>query len=159
MLDRENNTFTITDNDTKRTVTAKAFTGGHTTGGKIISPGPYDGEIPAPNGTYNIVDNPNPKKGREDWFGLLIQDSRMDDYLDDHLNENREPRSGVRLHMGTYSKGCVTISGQQENAENKWKLIRDLLKETKKGEVEFITGPHFYNFSKKITNYGTLVIK
>jgi hypothetical protein len=61
--------------------------------------------------------------------------------------------------MGTYSQGCVTISGQQENAEKKWKQIGDILKETKKEELEFIQGPHFYNFSKKITNYGTLIIK
>jgi RHS repeat-associated protein len=155
VLDRKNNTFTVTDNDTKRSVTAQAFTGGHVSSNlTIISPG-LPLEIPAPGGVYNIVDNPNSGLGKEDWYGLFMQDSRMDDYLDD----NGKERSGVRLHLGGVSHGCVTVNRYSRDAGKKWQEIRDTINSTKKEKMKFREGPHFWNGTGETTNYGTLTIK
>lgn len=107
VLDTKLNILTITDNNSHVTVTAPAFTGGHADPktGKITSPG-VTPEVSAPAGTYYIIPNPNPKPGHEGWFGLIRADDRLDDYFDDDGNQ----RSGVGLHLGGKSWGCVTVN-------------------------------------------------
>ncbi len=155
VLDTKANTLTITDDDTKMGLTVQAFSGGHVNPGcSILSPGTGE-ESPAPGGAYNIVDNPNPRSGTEDWFGLFKQDERMDDYFED----NGKERNGVRLHSGRLSHGCVTVTGCQPDAAKKWKEIRDIIKNTKKEKLKFIQGPHWWNPWGETTKYGTLTIK
>jgi RHS repeat-associated protein len=154
-LDSKAFTITFSDNDSKQTTNAQAFTGGHVNSdGSIKSPG-TGLEAPAPAGDYWIIDNPNPKKGHEGWYGLIKKDDRLDDYFEDDGNT----RSGVRLHLGRISWGCVTVNINQPDATTKWKSIQDLINGTKTDTIEFITGPHFWNRCKKVKTYGTLTIK
>jgi hypothetical protein len=119
-----------------------------------VSPGTGQ-EVPAPAGEYWIIDNPNPKDGHEGWYGLIKKDSRLDDYFED----NGKTRSGVRLHLGRISWGCVTVNVNQPDAATKWKNIQDLINGTKTGTIDFIAGPHWWNRCKTIKTYGTLTIK
>jgi uncharacterized protein RhaS with RHS repeats len=145
----------VTDNDTKKSITVDAFTGGHVNKDcSVVSPGPGP-EIPAPAGPYFIVDNPNPTPGHEDWYGLFRQDKRMDDYFKDQGKD----RSGVRLHLGGRSYGCVTVKNCQPDAEKKWKELRNLINSTKTEKLKFIKGPHWYNKEGETTKYGTITIK
>lgn len=154
-LDTHSQTLTVTDLDTGDTVTVGAFTGGHVQpDGQAISPG-SGLEWPAPAGNYLIVDNPNFSPRHEDWFGLFRDDERIDDYFDDRDSE----RSGVRLHQGGTSWGCVTVNKRQADAEKKWKEVRRLINGTKKNEIEFRKGPHWWNGTGNITSYGTLTIR
>lgn len=97
----------------------------------------------------------NPRPGSEDWYGLFRQDERMDDYFED----NGKERSGVRLHLGGISHGCVTVSRCQPDAAKKWKEIRDMINSTKKEKLKFIKGPHWWNREGETTKYGTIIIK
>ena len=140
VLDRKAFTVDFSDNDSPKTAKAQAFTGGHANSdATIVSPGTGK-ESPAPAGDYWIVDNPNPIPGHEDWYGLIKKDSRIDDYFDD----NGKKRSGVRLHVGRVSWGCVTVNDKQPDAASKWKSIQDLLNGTKTDTIDFITGPHWW---------------
>ncbi len=96
-LDTSINTLTVVDLQTNASVVVNAFTGGHVDlrNGLIFSPG-LGQEIPAQNGTYHITDNPNFRADHPDWFGLLRQDNRIDDYFSDNGNL----RGGTRLHSG-----------------------------------------------------------
>lgn len=156
VLDPVNHTITVTDKDTGKSITVQTFTGGHTTAKcEIISPGTDPKEWPAPGGKYVIVDNPNPRKGTEEWFGLFRIDKRMDDYFD----QNGIERSGVRLHPGSMSFGCVTVTKCQDDGEKKWKELRDLIKNTKTEKINFRAGPHWWNPTQTTTKYGTITIK
>ena len=153
ILDRQTSTLTVTDVDSGQSVTVQAFTGGVSfPDGRINSPGkaPY---TPAPNGVYLITNNPHPKPGAEDWYGLLYNDARTDDYKDDC------GRSGFRLHEGHVSDGCVTVNKYQPGADDKWNQVRNLINNTKTDTVDMRTGPHWYNGSQTMTMYGTLTIK
>ncbi len=150
ILDSHNNTLTIVDMDTKKRITIQALTGGHSTPNGIVSPG-NPPEIPMPDGYYKIVDHPNPKPFQMDWYGLLRDDSRSDDY------DDKTGRSGFRLHKGTTSFGCATVDGYQNDAERKWKELRDLINNTKTTESNYKTGPHWWNRTKKITVYGYIL--
>ena len=156
VLDTKNNTLTITDNDTKESITAQAFTGGYVRvkDGAIISPGESP-QTPAPLGTYNIVDNPNPSPQKSDWYGLFKQDILINDYCFDCLKE----RDGIRLHLGSLSHGCVTVSESQADAEKKWKKIREIINNTKKERIRFTKGRWFFTEEGETTKYGTLIIK
>ena len=102
VLDTSSNKLTITDAERSLTFVVEAFTGGEIDEGVIVSPG-VSPQIPAPKGEYYIVDNPNPRQGTESWFGLFYKDDRIDDYVD----INGVTRSGIRLHGGSVSHGCV----------------------------------------------------
>lgn len=154
-LNTATNTINFTDRDTGETVTAEAFTGGQAGSDGSLN-FPSEGKYrPAPPGTYDIVDNPNPVEGRMDWYGLFKQDDRPDDYF---LDEE-QLRDGVRLHRGQTSFGCVTVNQHQADARAKWRAIRALLAKTKKGEMEFRAGPHWWNSTSTTTVYGSLTIK
>jgi hypothetical protein len=155
VLDTSTNTITITDSDTNPTITADAFTGGKVNPDGTITPGTAPPYTPAPKGDYIIVDNPNPGPGKEDWYGLFKDDDRIDDYFDD----NGTQRGGVRLHKGGISHGCVTVSKEQDQAEELWRKIRDAIAKTKTENQQFIKGPHWWNGTGSTTKYGTLTIK
>lgn len=155
VLDTKTNQLTITDRDTGQTKTMEAFTGGKASrDGSIQSPGEHP-QIPAPAGSYIIVDNPNPTPGHEDWYGLFKDDDRIDDYFVDQDNE----RSGVRLHKGGLSYGCVTVNKYQYAADQKWNDMRRIINGTSTESIEFIKGPHFWNPTGKTKSYGTLTIQ
>jgi uncharacterized protein RhaS with RHS repeats len=154
-FDPKTGKLTATDDDTKKSITVDAFTGGHINPDcSVVSPGKSP-EIPAPSGPYFIVPNPNPKPGHEDWYGLFRQDGRIDDYFQDQGSE----RSGVRLHLGGLSYGCVTVKKCQPDSEKKWKELRNLINSTKTQKLKYIQGPHWWNKEGETTKYGTITIK
>jgi hypothetical protein len=154
-LNTKARTLTVTDRVTKKSKTVQAFTGGHVQPHdcSIISPG-LGAQAPAPFGTYDIVDNPNPKMGHEEWYGLFKHDARTDDYFDDQDKE----RSGVRLHLGMLSHGCVTVVKCQPDASAKWNEIHEMINDTKKEKLKFVQGPHWWNREGETTKYGTITI-
>ncbi|WP_299598315.1 RHS repeat-associated core domain-containing protein [uncultured Microbulbifer sp.] len=156
VLDTSLNQLSVYDNDTGDKYIVAAFTGGHIDPetGAIISPGTGK-EQPAPKGNYYIVDNPNPIAGREDWFGLFYIDERVDDYLID----GGEDRSGIRLHGGGISHGCVTVNNYTANKAEHWNNVHSLIHSTKTETLEFIQGPHFWNPKGETNFYGVLTIK
>ncbi|MGZ3912011.1 MAG: tlde1 domain-containing protein [Flavisolibacter sp.] len=130
--------------------------GGHADAdGTITSPGYTAEEVSAPNGVYSITDNPNVKPGHEDWFGVIKQDDRIDDYFADGGNI----RSGIRLHMGKTSWGCATVNEYSPGSDHHWQRIKDLIGNTSTTTLDFRNGPHWYNGTNQLTNYGTLTIK
>lgn len=155
VFDPNNHTLTITDNDTGKSVTVEAFTGGHVGENCTVVPGTSPLEVPVPAGKYLLVDNPNPRSGREDWLGVFKKDDRIDDYFKDGKKE----RSGIRFHKGQVSHGCVTVTDCQQDADKKWKQIQDMLKDTKKETIEFEKGPHWWNPTGKCTKYGDITVK
>ena len=157
VLDTTANTLTVTDLDTKQKITVSAFTGGHSFNGKITQPNTGK-ELPAPAGVYFITDNPNPNPNHVGWYGLIRNDKRLDDYNDDGCKGSNT--EGIRLHLGQLSWGCVTVDQNQPNAAALWGSIQTLINNTKKGDpIDFITGPHVWNGTKQMPNYGFLTIK
>jgi len=155
VLDTKNNTLTVTDLDTKQTVTAKAFTGGEVQNdGKIACKEP--GQKPAPKGTYLIVDQPNPKRTNTDWFGLFKDDALVNDYTTD---EDWSSRSGIRLHLGSLSKGCVTVNERENGGKTNWEKIKSLIKSTKKSKLSFSEREYLPIPRRETTLYGTLTVK
>lgn len=156
MMNRDGKYVTVTDPGTGKSVTANAFSGGHIDReiNSMVSPG-VGKEMPAPPGSYYIVDNPNPKASHGDWYGLLKIDDRIDDYLDDQ----GKPRSGIRFHPGSTSHGCVTVPNLDASDKEKWNQIKEMLNGTKPSLIDFRKGPHWWNGTGKIKSYGTLTIK
>jgi RHS repeat-associated protein len=153
-LDTGTNTLTLTDVDIFESVTVTAFTGGHIDidNGLIFSPG-SGSEVPAPNGSYLITDNPNYRLDHPDWFGLMKKDDRIDDYF----YNNGKQRGGARLHGGRMSFGCVTINTRDGKEE--WNKVLKLLQNTNTNKLQFRTGPHWWNSTGTTNLYGTLNIK
>ncbi len=153
VLDTGNKTLTITDKDTGKSTSASAFTGGRADKQCNVSVGPpSSGEIPVPKGFYLIGPDP---KGRNGWYGVFSIDGRIDDYFDDKGTQ----RSGIRLHLGTWSQGCVTVCANQPDAKKKYDEIKALINNTKTEKNDFRDGPHWWNDAKEITVYGVLVVK
>jgi len=131
--------LSITDNDTGQTVIAPAFSG---------MPSLYQ---PSPNGTYTISDFPWGRSGQDNYFALLLNDGRLDDYADGYPS-NYDPNrtmSNIRLHSGYQSHACVTVPSDSES--NPWLPIQNLLNNTALGEPIEIGGQSF-------PNYGTLTV-
>lgn len=145
VLNRTTNRLAIMDIDTKQMVVTTAFSGGHISMGQIVSPGSGK-EIPAPNGTYIITNNPNPKKHQVGWYGLL---RKGDGKLDDFYNG----RGGFRLHSGTVSHGCVTVDSTDNN---NWEKVSKLLNSTKTTQVTY--EEPWYSPNKPMTRYGEIEI-
>lgn len=152
VLDRNAGTLTVTDNDTGRSVTASAFTGGNTNPGS----GWNIREIAAPDGVYYITPNVNPKAGHEEWFSLLQKKIRIDDTFY-HYGLRR---SGARLHWGGQSFGCVTVDKNTPGNEKSWKAIRAMIMSTKRSTINY--HPDYSSFqwgTVNLPSYGTLTIK
>ena len=155
VLDTSTNRLTLVDNDTGSSLIVEAFTGGHVNqNGDIVSPG-VGAQIPAPKGEYYIVNNPNPVLGREDWFGLFYIDDRIDDYT----KVGGVTRSGIRLHGGGISNGCVTVNNYTEHGSEQWESVYQFIQGTEKSTIDFVKGPYFWNPVGTATLYGTLTIK
>jgi RHS repeat-associated protein len=154
ILNTNSGTLSVTDNNTGANVKAGAFTGGRADySGRInhTGTGLY---IPAPAGTYYIVPNPNPFS-EPGWFGLMKQDDRIDDYL----NDNGKQRSGIRLHKGTRSEGCVTVNSYAPRALENWQTILTMLENTSTTRLNHRTGPHWWNGTSSTKVYGKLIIQ
>ncbi|MDN5647460.1 MAG: DUF6531 domain-containing protein [Acinetobacter sp.] len=145
VLNRTTNRLAVMDIDTKQMVVTTAFSGGHISMGQIVSPGSGK-EIPAPNGTYIITNNPNPKNHQVGWYGLL---RKGDGKLDDFYNG----RGGFRLHSGTVSHGCVTVDSTNNN---NWEKVSKLLNSTKTSQVTY--EEPWYSPNKPMTRYGEIEI-
>ena len=156
VLDRNKRVLSLSDMTyPSRKVNVTAFSGGHvTSSGGIVSPG-TGSEIPAPVGLYYITDNPNYRPDHPDWFGLLKADERIDDYF----NDGGVQRSGVRLHGGTLSYGCVTVSTYKQAGINAWNSVFNLVLNTSRSSINYIQGPNWWNPTAKITHYGYLTVK
>ncbi|TPQ26258.1 hypothetical protein C2U68_11950 [Methylomonas koyamae] len=159
VLDTNTNTLTVTDQDTGASVTANAFTGGYANQpyGFVTqtNTAPF---LPAPAGTYYITDNPNFSVAHYQWYGLLRQDNRIDDYF----YENGVQRSGARLHPGRLSYGCVTVNSSNSygsSGYSQWDQINNLISNTSTTAIPYRSGPYPWNPTEDITSYGTLTIK
>jgi RHS repeat-associated protein len=155
VFDNKNLTLTVTDNDTKRTITVEAFSGGRadTDGIKFQNQGKW---IPVPKGTYEIVLNPTPKTEAEKrWYMLFKHDGDTNDYF---VDEQGRARDGVRLHRGSRSFGCVTVTERQPDSWQKYETIRDIIDHTKTKPIKY-TGPNWYSRSNESVSFGTLTVK
>ena len=156
--------LTITDSDSGESIFVETFSGAYIDiEGEMSGAGrsPY---LPIPKGEYYIVDNPSPNSDST-WFGLFYKDDRIDDYA---IVDGVE-RSGMRLHGGSVSHGCVTVSDYHATREGyssverqgpeAWVSVRNFILSTKVSELEYIRGPHFWNPKDVTTLYGTLIVR
>ncbi len=104
---------------------------------------------PIMKGKYYIVDRPTggifgPIKdwisGKNKWFALYRDDGTIDDSTPSYGLK----RGNFRLHPGSISYGCITLSDQGE-----YKQLRNLLLKTKKEIIP----------NTKIPFYGTIIVK
>jgi hypothetical protein len=146
VLDVNTNLLTIRDRDSARTVTVNAFTGGMSNAGIIQRSGliAADEFGAAPKGRYFIGREPSGEHGG-DWYGLFRDDWIVNDRTSAGLFG--ASRTGLRLHLGWYSIGCVTVDKFQPDAAMKWSEIRWLLDHT------------MIEWSHGRLNFGTLTIK
>jgi hypothetical protein len=156
-LDRRSGALTVVDNNSLSITQAPAFTGGQSATGRggDVSFGVTDAQVPLPPGTYHIVPNLNPKPGHEDWFGLVAADDRLDDYFDD----NGKKRSGARLHLGSVSHGCVTVSKSDLHGKVARKDVVDALRGTKPSSIDVTYGPYPWSPTRRTTSYGILCVR
>ncbi len=96
-------TLTITDLDTKQKIVVTAFSGDSDPDHQWL---PDVG--PLPFGLYDIVND----KSRLDWFDLYRYDDVWNDWT---IGPNGVVRGQFRLHVGTISLGCVTITDPNGN--------------------------------------------
>ena len=137
VYDKNTGTLTITNLDNGMTITAPAFSG---------SSGRHN---PAPNGTYTLSDFPWGSAAEDNYFALLLNDERLDDYADGYPS-NYDPNqtmSGIRLHSGEVSHGCVTVPSRADSEP--WLPIQDMIQGTSQGAPLEIGG-------QKFPNYGTI---
>jgi RHS repeat-associated protein len=126
--------LTIKDLDNGKSLTASSFSG---------TPGLYS---PAPNGTYFLSDFPWGSSAKINYFALVYDDIRLDDYADGHKS-NYDPSqtlSAIRLHSGLASHACVTVPSDSE-----WLPIQQMILGTSQGAPITIGG-------KQYPNYGTI---
>ena len=122
--------LTVTDRDTGQTITAKAESGGKPFGD------------PIPTGQYEILDQArNP-----DFFRLDPLDSNPRNDVHDATGRNL-----FRLHGPGATIGCIACTDQE-----KWKQIRDLIKNTSTISVTDNSVPWWKFWGRDITKYGEL---
>ncbi len=158
VLDATEHTLTIVDLDTRETIKVNnVFTGGNSHNkGVIVSPGTGK-QVPAPEGKYYITRNPNIHWGSGDdkWFGLLYKDDKIDDYHDG--------RSGIRLHGGLVSEGCVTVSKWGDEGRQNWDKVSGFITNTKYDYITYENSIRWKRFWEpapdySIRHYGELEI-
>ena len=132
-FNRKTGDVKVRDRDTGKSATGKAFSGN----------GPYANDSrfesmrdkgPLPGGKYDVLDHP-----MKDWYSLDKQDRVRDDY------DPTTKRSKFRLHEGTGSDGCVTVTSD-------WDKINEVIKNTKPSKVKDA-------FGKQRTKYGDLKVE
>ncbi|QQZ27764.1 DUF2778 domain-containing protein [Thiothrix subterranea] len=159
VMDKNARLLRVVDiNNPRKSTTVLAFSGGQIFGnGQIISPGIKPEQRSAPNGSYFITEDVGlPNVNHQGWFGLLASDGRIDDYV----YENGERRSGIRLHPGSVSHGCVTVVvDPRRGGSGNWSGVSNIVSSTGIGSVDFITGPYFWSSKRKVRHYGYLTIR
>ncbi|WP_158512499.1 tlde1 domain-containing protein, partial [Moraxella nonliquefaciens] len=150
-LNTKTGILTVTDEDTKETVTIKAFSGGKAVNGIITEVG-VGKNLPMPRGRYIITNNPG-KTSPATWYGLLYLDGRINDIIESN-DSNINGRAGFRLHPGTLSHGCTTIDTSIPEGQTNWEKVDSLLKATVKTTVIF--EEPWYTKNKLMTKYGVL---
>jgi hypothetical protein len=135
---------------------AQAFSGGHVDSatGTIISPG-VGKEIPVPVGEYLLTANPWDIPKHPTWYGVLRRDNLINDYADDVS----PPRSGFRLHPGETSWGCITLNEYNPDSVAMWNSIVNMISKTAPTLLTIVNGPHFYDQTKTINQYGVITVK
>jgi hypothetical protein len=157
VLDSNTNTMTATDRDTGATVTVNAFTGGHSDANGITSPSSATAEAPTSAGSYFVVTNPqSSNQAQAGWYGVYRNSDQPSDYYTD---PNGDQRSGIRLHKGHISDGCITVDKYQSDADAKWQQLQNMLQNTKSQQMPYKTGPHLWNSWGTTTEYGVLTVK
>jgi|GEM_PF-2613831 len=124
------------------------------------------GEIPIPNGQYNILENKGVTGKGKVFFALDPQDKSPYNKVDDRpgeINSAGEQRSGYELHPGSVSYGCITINkfepeNSQDNRKAEWGIIRNAILNTKTKEVPDNRGWHKYMPGATQIQYGTLQV-
>ena len=132
VFDPGEGTLIVTDRDTGKSATGKAFSGD-------------DKHKPIPLGDYEILDHKEHKDPR--WYRLDPIDSKP-------RNDRHEPsgRDQFRLHEGTISYGCVTVT------EN-WEKIQQIIENTKTETVRDKSVPWWKFWAKNILKYGDMSAK
>jgi RHS repeat-associated protein len=155
------NTLKITDINTKVVLTVSGvFTGGSTASGQLIYSGDSK-QIPVDKGLYYLTDNVN-TAGDQTWFSLLKVDGRIDDF---YYNDDNNKRSGIRLHGGSTSHGCLTIptnlppNSAGVSGGSVWKQVQDFIRGSTSSKISFVQGSWPWNPVGSITKYGTVLVK
>jgi RHS repeat-associated protein len=132
--------LTIKNLDNGKSLTASTFSG---------TPGLYS---PAPNGTYFLSDFPWGSSAKINYFALVYDDIRLDDYADGHKS-NYDPSQtmyGIRLHSGLASHACVTVPSDSE-----WLPIQQMILGTSQGAPITIGGQQYPNYGTvRVTGSG-----
>ncbi|WP_437635072.1 SpvB/TcaC N-terminal domain-containing protein [Sorangium sp. So ce854] len=128
-------TLTVTDKDTKKTITVEVESGGR----------PYGD--PIPKGKWEILERGG---DRPDWFRLDAVDAKPRDDVHEATG-----RSKFRLHGPGNTLGCIACKDRKKYND----LVR-LMQDTKT-EVATDRGVPWYNFwsNDKIKKFGDLIVK
>ena len=105
---------------------------------------------PIPPGVYYIVDRPSGgrlgaiwdflRPDKANWFALY----RDDGIIDDQTSVNGVLRGAFRLHYGSISEGCITLTDRDAYAR-----LNQILRTTSTGVIP----------GTNITYYGTVTVK
>jgi RHS repeat-associated protein len=104
------------------------------------------------NGYYDLLDN-GADTEHSGWYRVdRIDNHRYNDKDDDNN------RNGLRLHFGSLSHGCITISNRQEGFEETQNVLNTILDNTSIITVLDRSGwKRFYSNTQR-TNYGTIIV-
>ena len=131
--------FTVTDNQTGRSVTVQnSISGDNVVGHQWV---PDVGPIPI--GSYTILDHWENLLG---WFELWRDDAWFDDFT---TGPGGVERGNFRLHPGTFSAGCITLPKDADETRTALSLIG--------GTATEIICPTSIKFEEKI-KFGTLTV-
>lgn len=130
--------LSVSDDDKRGTVTVKAFSGGEWKKGQFFPNKFAEGDKvrfktykdiggPTIPGVYYLAAPINKKKG---WFVLLNKN---------YVAEYSFHRTGFYLHLGSVSKGCITVPKADAKSKAGWMKILDMMKKTKIKEVNLST--------------------
>ncbi|WP_179997815.1 RHS repeat-associated core domain-containing protein [Acinetobacter sp. YH12239] len=151
----KNNTMIITDVDTKESMRIGAFTGGHISQEGVFNANGNNFEKPIPPGSYYITEYPNPDRPNNNhWYGLLKIDEKIDD---ETIDQYGNKRFGFRLHPGTVSHGCVTISSFDQQGRESWGKLKEMLDKTSTSTIEY--EDKWYRKNRQLKLYGILHVK
>jgi RHS repeat-associated protein len=142
--------ITVTDRTSGSTATALAFSGNLHSNDPAYANASGKDVGPLPFGNYDILNFPPGQVNGKDWYSLDMADRIRDDY--DPISK----RGHFRLHLGTASDGCITVTDDRSlldyhgdpninlkpdspNAKN-WDMINNILKTTQTYPLPDATG-------------------
>jgi hypothetical protein len=100
-----------------------------------------------PPGTYYIVDRPaggllGPLRdffsGADEWFALYNDDGQADDYTEVCEKKECVIRGNFRLHPGSRSAGCLTLTDLED-----YNKLRDALLNTETSTIPGTNTPYY----------------